>query len=109
VFILEKNFASKSFAAVREAFSNAYPDKEVPNMTTVHLLVTEFRDTGSFCLLQVLIERQNSLNFGRTDFKQCISCNNGILLQEFNITIGFDVLCVKLRLRFKWNTLYLSL
>jgi hypothetical protein len=27
VFILEHYFASKSFAAVREAFSNAYPDK----------------------------------------------------------------------------------
>jgi hypothetical protein len=32
-FILEHYFASKSFAAVREAFSNAYPDKEVPNKT----------------------------------------------------------------------------
>jgi hypothetical protein len=31
VFILEHYFASKSLAAVREAFSNAYPDKEVPN------------------------------------------------------------------------------
>jgi hypothetical protein len=29
VFILEHYFASKSFAAVREAFSNAYPDNEV--------------------------------------------------------------------------------
>jgi hypothetical protein len=29
VFILEHYFASKSVAAVREAFSNAYPDKEV--------------------------------------------------------------------------------
>jgi hypothetical protein len=37
VFILEYHFASKSFAAaVREAFSNAYPDKEVPNKTTIH-------------------------------------------------------------------------
>jgi hypothetical protein len=39
VFILEHYFASKSFAAVHEAFSNAYPDKEVPNKTTVHRLV----------------------------------------------------------------------
>jgi hypothetical protein len=31
VFILEHYFASKLFAAVCEAFSNAYPDKEVPN------------------------------------------------------------------------------
>jgi hypothetical protein len=36
VFILEQYFASKSSAAVREAFSNAYPDKEVPNETTIH-------------------------------------------------------------------------
>jgi hypothetical protein len=49
VFILEHYFTSKSFAAVREAFSNAYPDKEVPNKTTVERLVTKFRDTGSVC------------------------------------------------------------
>jgi hypothetical protein len=49
VFILEHYFASKSFAAVREAFSNACPDKEVPNKTTIHLLVTKFRGTGSVC------------------------------------------------------------
>jgi hypothetical protein len=33
VFILEHYFASKSFSADREAFSNAYADKEVPNKT----------------------------------------------------------------------------
>jgi hypothetical protein len=49
VFILEHYFASKSFAAVREAFSNAYPDKEVPNKTTIHRLVTKFRDTVFAC------------------------------------------------------------
>jgi hypothetical protein len=49
VFILEHHFASKSFAAVREAFSNAYPDKEVPNKTTIRRLVTSFRDTGNVC------------------------------------------------------------
>jgi hypothetical protein len=36
VFILEHYLALKSFAAVREAFSNTYPDKKVPNKTTVH-------------------------------------------------------------------------
>jgi hypothetical protein len=46
VFILEHYFASKSFAAVREAFSNEYPDKGVPNKTTIHRLVIIFRDTG---------------------------------------------------------------
>jgi hypothetical protein len=40
VLILKHYFASKSFAAVREAFSIAYPDKEVPNKTTIHRLVT---------------------------------------------------------------------
>jgi hypothetical protein len=50
VFIPEHYFASKSFAAVREAFINAYPDKEVPNKTTIHVLVTKFRDAGSVCL-----------------------------------------------------------
>jgi hypothetical protein len=50
VFILEHYFASKSFVAVREAFSNAYHDKEVPNNTTVHRPVTKFRGTGSVCL-----------------------------------------------------------
>jgi hypothetical protein len=43
VFILEHYFASKSFAAVREAFSNAYPEKEVPNKTTIRPLVTTFQ------------------------------------------------------------------
>jgi hypothetical protein len=47
VFILEHYFASESFAAVRETFSNAYPDKEVPNKTA-HRLVTTFRDTELF-------------------------------------------------------------
>jgi hypothetical protein len=57
VFILEHIFASKSFAAVRESFSNAHPDKEVPN-TTMHQLITEFRDTGSVTYLKhyVLLE-----------------------------------------------------
>jgi hypothetical protein len=50
VFILEHYFVSKAFAAVREAFSNAYPEKEVPNKTTIHRLVTEFRDTGCVCV-----------------------------------------------------------
>jgi hypothetical protein len=42
MFILEHYFLSKSFAAVREAFSIVYPDKDVPNKTTVHRLVTKF-------------------------------------------------------------------
>jgi hypothetical protein len=50
VFILERYFASKSFAAVREVFSNAYTDKEVPNKIIIHRLVTTFQDTVSVCL-----------------------------------------------------------
>jgi hypothetical protein len=50
VFILEHYFELKSFAAVREAFINAYPDKEVPSKTTVHRLVRKFLDTGSVCV-----------------------------------------------------------
>jgi hypothetical protein len=86
-------FVSKLFAAVREVFSNTYADSEVPNKT-IRRLVT-FRDTEIVCLWQALVERQNSWNYGRVDFKQCISCNNGIRMQEFNTAIGFIVLCVK--------------
>jgi hypothetical protein len=50
VFTPEHYLASKSFAAVREAFSNACPDKEVLNETTIHRLITKFRDTGSVCV-----------------------------------------------------------
>jgi hypothetical protein len=50
VFFLEHYFASESFAAVRGAFSDAYPDKEVTNETTGHRLLTKFRDAGSVCL-----------------------------------------------------------
>jgi hypothetical protein len=35
-FILAYYFTSKSFAAVREAFSNANPDKEALNKTTIY-------------------------------------------------------------------------
>jgi hypothetical protein len=50
VFILEHYFVSKSFAAVHEAFSNAYLDKEVSKKTTLHRLVTKSRETASVCL-----------------------------------------------------------
>jgi hypothetical protein len=49
VFILEHYFALKSFAALREALNNAYPDKEALKKTTIHRLVTKFWDTGSVC------------------------------------------------------------
>jgi hypothetical protein len=107
VFIFEHHFVSKSFAAVREAFSNAYPDKEVPNKIAIHRLVKTFRDTGSSCLWQVLIERQKSWNYGRTDFKQCISCNDGMRLQEFNLFSSFCEqrgACIIIRFVFQMDT-----
>jgi hypothetical protein len=47
--IPEHYFASKSFANIREAFNNAYPENEVPNKAKVHRLVTIFRNRK--CLL----------------------------------------------------------
>jgi hypothetical protein len=38
VFILEHYFTLKFFATVHEAFSNAYPEKEVPNKTDNRIL-----------------------------------------------------------------------
>jgi hypothetical protein len=48
--LAERYFALKSLPAVREAFSNVYPDKEALNKITIHQLVTQFRDTGSVYL-----------------------------------------------------------
>jgi hypothetical protein len=44
---VERNYTSKSFAAFREAFSDVYPDNEIPSERTIHRLVTKFRNTGS--------------------------------------------------------------
>jgi hypothetical protein len=52
VFIPEHYFASKSFAAVREEFTDTYPRQEVPNKK-IHLLVTKFRDTEVFATAHV--------------------------------------------------------
>jgi hemoglobin-like flavoprotein len=52
---------SKFFAPVHEAFSSAYSDKKVLNTTTVHQLITKPWDTGSVCLLRLLIEREKQL------------------------------------------------
>jgi hypothetical protein len=48
VFIPEHYFGTKSFAALRQAFSNAFPDNRMPNKSTGHGLVKKIRDTGSF-------------------------------------------------------------
>jgi hypothetical protein len=95
LFILEYYFALKSFAAVPVTFSNAYPDKEVPNKTTMHQLVTTF--LCDKCL--------------SSDFKQCIRCNNGVWLQESILSLVSSFcawMCssVVVGFRYKWNTLY---
>jgi hypothetical protein len=64
VFVQEHYFVTKSFAAVREAFSNTCPDKGPK--TTIHRLVTNSRDK------QLLIERTAA---------PTSSFNNGIQLQ----------------------------
>jgi hypothetical protein len=65
VTILEHYFTPKSFAAVREEFSNVYPENKTTTPT----------GNTSVCLWQGLIGRKNSWSYGRTDFKQYISCN----------------------------------
>jgi hypothetical protein len=42
-FIVERYFASKWLAPLREAFSSAYRNKEVPNEATLHRMVTKFQ------------------------------------------------------------------
>jgi hypothetical protein len=88
-------FTLKSFAAVREAFSNAKPEKEVQNRTTIHRLETKFRG-HSKCLSVTSAHRATKqLKLRSCRFQAVISCNNGTRLQEFNIAIGFVVLCAK--------------
>jgi hypothetical protein len=86
--------ASKLFSVVHVAFSNAYPDKEELNKT-IHWLATIFWNRGSACLWQGILNWRNSFSYVCTDFKQCISCNNRIWLQELNVATGFIILCVK--------------
>jgi hypothetical protein len=56
VFILEHYFESKSFAAVRVAFTNAYPDSEVPSKTTIHTQVTKLRDTKCLYFFKKVVD-----------------------------------------------------
>jgi hypothetical protein len=49
MFIFEYYLPSESFSALREAFSNAYPDNEAPNKITINRLAIKFRDTGTVC------------------------------------------------------------
>jgi hypothetical protein len=69
VFILEHYFASKSFTAVREAFSNVFADKEVPSKTRTHRLVTKVSGHRK-CLRQ----ESEALAFGHRDL-QTLPCH----------------------------------
>jgi hypothetical protein len=46
-FTLEHYFASKSFTAAREAFSNSYPDEYVSNKSIINRLETKLWNAGS--------------------------------------------------------------
>jgi hypothetical protein len=48
--INEHYFSSKSFAAVHEAFKNAYPTKPVLNITVINHLATNVLGTESICV-----------------------------------------------------------
>jgi hypothetical protein len=87
---------SKSFALLREEFSNVDHQKEVPKKTTIQRPVTIFQNRRSVCLWQVFIERENSSNYGHAYVKPCVSSNSRTWLQQWNAVVGFDVLCRKL-------------
>jgi len=58
VFILEHYFASTSFAAIREAFSNVYPDKETPTFcSSVHHVLTYTAFTQLAKIVKVNLSR----------------------------------------------------
>jgi hypothetical protein len=90
VFFLKHCFASTSFDAVREAFSNAYPDKEVPNMTTIHRLVSKFRDTGSVCDRKHV--RRRTVLTGETlhnvEETQLLYCKSSLVSAQLGVAFG---------------------
>jgi hypothetical protein len=68
VFAVEHYFVSKSFVAVREAFSNVHPDKEVPTKKTVHRLATKCWDSGNVSV-KCAHRGTKNLKLQPTDFK----------------------------------------
>jgi hypothetical protein len=96
VFILEHYFALKSFDAVREGFINAYPDKEVPNKTTIYRLVTQFWDTESVCLCQVLIGRKKTAEVAAVPISSSATAATtgyGCKNSEFPLVSSFFCVC----------------
>jgi hypothetical protein len=53
VFVVKHCSALKSLPAVREAFSSAHRDDEVPNKITIYRLETKFGKTGRVFLRHV--------------------------------------------------------
>src|SRR5678815_5051195 len=47
VFILEQYLACLSYARVKNALSDRYPDEAVPNNLTITRLIAHFRENGS--------------------------------------------------------------
>jgi hypothetical protein len=78
VFILHHYFALKSHA-VHETFSNAQPDKEVWSKTMADQLVNKMFGHRK-CLSELC-----SLSDKMVEIQQ----------QEFNVAIGFIIMCVK--------------
>jgi hypothetical protein len=75
-----------------KAFSIVYHDKAVPNETTIYRLVTKFQDMGSICGKCSLSDKTAEITAVPIS---SVSCNTRIQLQEFNVTIGYVVRCIK--------------
>jgi hypothetical protein len=89
VFILEHYFASKSFTAVSEAFSNAYPDKEVPNKTIIRV-VTKFQDTGNDCDRKHVWRRTvlTGETLRNTEETPLLHCKNSLMKTLLGVAFG---------------------
>jgi hypothetical protein len=92
VFVLECYPGAKPSAALREAFSGAYADKQVPSKTTVRRLVTQCQDTGSVCLWQV---RQKGCNCGRARFQSVHQLQQRDTATRIKGSHWFDLVCVE--------------
>jgi hypothetical protein len=101
VFILEHYFASKLFAAVVK-----------------HVIIRVLTRKYQISLQQQHFGTQKCSLSDKiayiTDFKQCISCNNGTRLQEFNIAIvssfcAWRGSCEEVRVEFLHGTACISL
>jgi hypothetical protein len=86
VFILEHYFASASFIAVHETFSNYCPDKEVPN-NRAQTLETNLKDTESVYRYQLFIERQHM----DARLLWHVLCNYDVYFRDFQLSQTISV------------------